>query len=121
MRQDLLWTQQSEVASSVARHDYLVSRLLLEKKNNMTITVSASIGVAVGDRPSAEDLLRDADIALYRAKGAGRDQSVLFEHSMQSAANERLSLQSDLQWALEHDQFNLVYHPIFDLKGFQIQ
>ena len=46
---------------------------------------------------TAEELLRDADIALYRAKGAGRDQSVLFEREMQSAAKERLALKSDLE------------------------
>ncbi len=102
-------------------HEVLRPAFHIPGIDDMTITVSASIGIAVGDRPSAEDLLRDADIALYRAKGAGRDQSVLFEHSMQSAANERLSLKSDLQWALEHDQFTLVYHPIFDLNGIEIQ
>jgi diguanylate cyclase (GGDEF)-like protein/PAS domain S-box-containing protein len=102
-------------------HEVLRPAFHIPGIDDMTITVSASIGIAVGDRPSAEDLLRDADIALYRAKGAGRDQSVLFEHSMQSAANERLSLKSDLQWALEHHEFALVYHPIFDLKGIRIQ
>ncbi len=89
--------------------------------DGMSITISASIGIAVGDRPSAEDLLRDADIALYRAKGGGRDQSVLFERSMQSAAKERLALKSDLESALDDDEFTLLYHPIFDLDGIQIQ
>jgi diguanylate cyclase (GGDEF)-like protein/PAS domain S-box-containing protein len=102
-------------------HEVLKPAFHLPGVDNMSITVSASIGIAVGDRPSAEDLLRDADIALYRAKGAGRDQSVLFEHSMQSAAKERLSLKSDLESALEAHQFSLVYHPIFDLKGIEIQ
>jgi diguanylate cyclase (GGDEF)-like protein/PAS domain S-box-containing protein len=102
-------------------HEVLRPAFHLPGIDGMTITVSASIGIAVGDRPSAEDLLRDADIALYRAKGAGRDQSVLFERSMQSAAKERLTLESNLESALEHDQFTLVYHPIFDLEGIQIQ
>jgi diguanylate cyclase (GGDEF)-like protein/PAS domain S-box-containing protein len=102
-------------------HEVLKPAFHLPGVDNMSITVSASIGIAVGDRPSAEDLLRDADIALYRAKGAGRDQSVLFEHSMQSAAKERLSLKSDLESALAEDQFSLLYHPIFDLDGIEIQ
>jgi diguanylate cyclase (GGDEF)-like protein/PAS domain S-box-containing protein len=89
--------------------------------DGMSISISASIGIAVGDRPSAEDLLRDADIALYRAKGAGRDRSVLFERAMQSAAKERLALKSDLESALDRDEFTLLYHPIFDLEGLQIQ
>ncbi len=75
-------------------HEVLKPAFHLPGIDGMSITVSASIGIAVGDRPSAEDLLRDADIALYRAKEAGRDQSVLFEHSMQSAAKERLDPQA---------------------------
>jgi diguanylate cyclase (GGDEF)-like protein/PAS domain S-box-containing protein len=102
-------------------HEVLKPAFHLPGVDNMSITVSASIGIAVGDRPSAEDLLRDADIALYRAKGAGRDQSVLFEHSMQSAAKERLTLKSDLESALQARQFSLLYHPIFDLEGIDIQ
>jgi diguanylate cyclase (GGDEF)-like protein len=102
-------------------HEVLKPAFHIPGIDNMSITVSASIGIAVGDRPSAEDLLRDADIALYRAKGAGRDQSVLFEHSMQSAAKERLALKSDLETALDDDQFSLLYHPIFDLDGIEIQ
>ena len=102
-------------------HEVLKPAFHLPGIDGMPITVSASIGIAVGNRPSAEDLLRDADIALYRAKEAGRDQSVLFEHSMQSAAKERLTLKTNLESALEQDQFTLVYHPIFDLEGIQIQ
>jgi diguanylate cyclase (GGDEF)-like protein len=102
-------------------HEVLKPVFHLPGVDHMSITVSASIGIAVGDRPSAEDLLRDADIALYRAKGAGRDQSVLFEHSMQSAAKERLSLKSDLETALADHEFSLLYHPIFDLDGIEIQ
>ena len=63
-----------------------------------------------GNRETGEELLRDADIALYRAKGAGRDQSVLFEREMQSAAKERLALKSDLESALARDEFFLLYH-----------
>jgi diguanylate cyclase (GGDEF)-like protein/PAS domain S-box-containing protein len=102
-------------------HEVLRPAFHIPGIDSMSISVSASIGIAVGDRPSAEDLLRDADIALYRAKGAGRDQSVLFEHSMQSAAKERLTLKSDLESALDDDQFSLLYHPIFDLDGIEIQ
>jgi diguanylate cyclase (GGDEF)-like protein/PAS domain S-box-containing protein len=87
----------------------------------MSISISASIGIAAGDRPTGEELLRDADIALYRAKGAGRDQSVLFERAMQSAARERLALKSDLESALEHREFFLLYHPIFDLDRVEVQ
>jgi diguanylate cyclase (GGDEF)-like protein/PAS domain S-box-containing protein len=79
------------------------------------VTISASVGIACGVRSTAEDLLRDADIALYRAKGAGRDQSVTFETTMQSIAGERLTLRTELDSALERDEYFLVYQPIFDL------
>jgi len=102
-------------------HEVLKPPFHIPGTDGLSISVSASIGIAVGDRPSGEDLLRDADIALYRAKGAGRDQSVLFERAMQSAANERLALKSDLETALERGEFTLLFHPIFDLEGARIQ
>jgi GGDEF domain-containing protein len=56
------------------------------------LSVSASIGIATGTAPSAGDLLRDADIALYRAKAAGKSCYVLFEKEMQSQLLDRLLL-----------------------------
>jgi diguanylate cyclase (GGDEF)-like protein/PAS domain S-box-containing protein len=93
----------------------------VEGFEGLPITVSASIGIATGDRPSAQELLRDADIALYRAKAAGRDGSVLFEPAMQSAAVDRLELKSDLDSALANEEFFLLYQPIFDLDSKHIR
>ena len=87
----------------------------VEGFETIPITVSASVGIAVGDRPAAQDLLRDADIALYRAKGAGRDQSIVFEEAMQVAANDRLALRTELDAALDAGEFTLLYQPIVDL------
>ncbi len=87
----------------------------------LPITVTVSIGIAVGDRQSAQELLRDADVALYRAKAAGRDRFVVFEAAMQSAALDRLALKSDLASALESHQFFLLYQPIFDLRNIHIR
>jgi len=84
------------------------------------ITISASVGIACGVRSSADDLLRDADIALYRAKGAGRDQSVIFETTMKSIAGERLALRTELDSALERHEFFLVYQPIFGLADLRL-
>ncbi len=93
----------------------------VEGFETIPITVSASVGIAVGDRPAAQDLLRDADIALYRAKGAGRDQSIVFEEAMQVAANDRLALRSELDTALDAGEFTLLYQPIFDLRDLHIE
>ncbi len=76
---------------------------------------SVSIGIAIGQRASADQLLRDADLALYTAKGAGKDRAVLFQASMQSTAADRLAREVDLDAAVEGKQFFLLYQPIFDL------
>ncbi len=79
------------------------------------LTVTASIGIAAGDRGSAEELLRDADIAMYRAKWDGKNRYVVFESGMQDAVQSRMELEMDLRDALANEQFFLVYQPTFDL------
>ncbi len=80
-------------------------------------SVTASIGVAVGRYESPDDLLRDADLALYAAKAAGRDRYALFDTSMYGGVEGRLELASDLDMALREEQFFLAYQPIFDLPS----
>jgi diguanylate cyclase (GGDEF)-like protein len=80
-----------------------------------SVTISASIGIALGQRETADDLLRDADFALYEAKALGKDRYAVFEQRMQTAAEGRAELEADLGTALEQDQFFLLYQPIFDL------
>ncbi|HEV7162338.1 MAG TPA: EAL domain-containing protein [Solirubrobacteraceae bacterium] len=81
------------------------------------LTLSASIGVACGVRDSAEELVRDADLAMYEAKAAGRNRHVLFESSMQTMAQDRLTMTMDLAEALQHDELLLEYQPIVDLRS----
>jgi diguanylate cyclase (GGDEF)-like protein/PAS domain S-box-containing protein len=92
----------------------------VEGFETIPITVSASVGIAVGDRQTAQDLLRDADIALYRAKGSGRDQFIVFEEAMQQAANDRLALRTELDAALDGEEFTLLYQPIVDLDDLRM-
>jgi diguanylate cyclase (GGDEF)-like protein len=80
-----------------------------------TLKVSASIGVASGNRDCAGDLLRDADIAMYQAKWDGRHCYVLFESGMQTEVQSRMELEMDLREALENKEFVLVYQPTFSL------
>jgi diguanylate cyclase (GGDEF)-like protein len=82
-----------------------------------SLLVSASIGVALGQRGSADHLLRDADLALYEAKGSGKNRWVVFESAMQTAAQDRLELEMDLREALDANQFFLLYQPTFDLQS----
>jgi diguanylate cyclase (GGDEF)-like protein len=84
---------------------------------NTQLTVTASIGIASGERSCAEDLLRDADIAMHQAKWDGRDRYVMFESGMQDLIQTRMELEMDLRGALERDEFFLVYQPTFALRG----
>ena len=79
------------------------------------LTLTASIGIATGIRPSATELLRDADIALYEAKAAGKNCFVAFEPEMHTAVQDHHLLEMDLRDALPGDQYFLVYQPIFNL------
>ena len=79
------------------------------------LKLTASIGIAAGDRESADELLRDADVAMYEAKWDGRHRYVLFEAGMQTAVQSRMELEMDLRVALENEEFFLVYQPTFSL------
>jgi diguanylate cyclase (GGDEF)-like protein len=77
---------------------------------------SVSIGIAVGQRPTADELLRDADLAVYQAKQTGKDRYVIFEQGMRTASADRFALEADLSEALANDELYLLYQPIFDLQ-----
>jgi len=79
---------------------------------------STSIGIAIApqDGEDGGTLLRNADLALYRAKEAGRGTFAFFEESLNERAQQRRQLESDLRLALERGEFELFYQPLFDLE-----
>jgi diguanylate cyclase (GGDEF)-like protein len=81
------------------------------------MSFTASVGVAMGQYSTPDELLRDADLALYAAKAAGKDRYATFDASMDPAAGDRLELEIDLSAALWDEQFFLLYQPIFDLPS----
>jgi diguanylate cyclase (GGDEF)-like protein len=81
-----------------------------------SLNVTASIGIAAARRSKAEELLRDADIAMTQAKWDGKGRCVVFQTEMLEAAEARVELEADLRGALASDQFFLVYQPTFDLR-----
>jgi len=83
-------------------------------------SVTTSIGVALGRYATPDALLRDADLALYAAKAAGKDRYALFDASINAGIERRLELQADLGDALAKGQFSLLYQPIRRLPGREI-
>jgi diguanylate cyclase (GGDEF)-like protein len=86
----------------------------------MPLIVNTSIGIAVGDRTTAGELLRDADVALYEAKAGGRNRYQIFQPEMQTELGHRIELEFDLRSALENGQFRLVYQPIYNLDDLTV-
>ncbi len=80
---------------------------------------TASIGLVTSsqDYIRAEEVIRDADAAMYQAKEAGRARVVEFDQKMHQAAVNRVRLESDLRFAIEREQLRLVYQPIIDLES----
>ncbi|THD37405.1 MAG: EAL domain-containing protein [Sphingomonas sp.] len=83
------------------------------------VTQTASIGIAISpaDGMDARSLLKHADLALYRAKELGRGMFCFFEEALNSRAQERRRIESDLRTALHEGQFELHFQPLFDLDA----
>jgi diguanylate cyclase (GGDEF)-like protein len=83
------------------------------------IFANASIGIAysVSGLEESEDLLRDADVAMYQAKAAGKGRSVVFEAGMQEAVRARAELEGDLRHAIERGELSVHYQPIVRVEA----
>ncbi|WP_343572622.1 EAL domain-containing protein [Pseudomonas sp.] len=99
--------------------DLLAEPMLLDG-HRLQITPSIGIALIPDDGATPEDLLKRADIAMYRAKDAGRNTVQLFHASMQKAASERLRLESGLRMAIARREFSLHYQPQIDSRGTRI-
>ncbi|MGA2452660.1 MAG: bifunctional diguanylate cyclase/phosphodiesterase [Solirubrobacteraceae bacterium] len=109
-----LYTAPELVAERIL--DVLRQPINLSEQERAPISITASIGIATGRPGSAEDLMQDADLALYKAKAIGKNGYVKFESAMQTAAQDRIHLEMDLANALELQQFFVVYQPMLDLE-----
>ncbi|WP_433717503.1 putative bifunctional diguanylate cyclase/phosphodiesterase [Actinoplanes sp. CA-051413] len=109
-----------EAADAVA----LAERLLLAGREQIRldsrdVTCSLSIGIASGDLPAGQ-LLRDADLAMYAAKRAGRNAYAVFSPSMSRSVLEEAQQRVDMELGLEQEQFVLLYQPVVDMTTQQM-
>jgi diguanylate cyclase (GGDEF)-like protein/PAS domain S-box-containing protein len=103
--------------------DRLVERLFSSlaeplSVNGRRLTVTASIGIAMlepDERTDAEDLLRDADVAMYTAKQSGRSRAVRFDAQLRSRALHSLELEEDLRRAISAKEIGVAYQPLVEL------
>ena len=86
--------------------------------NNREIFLTASIGLALGSGQSnsSEEMLKDAELAMYHAKRIGGDRVEQFKPTMRARKNDRLTLESDLRRALEREEITILYQPIVRLE-----
>jgi len=104
---------------SAVRHiSHMAKQLHLSLKEHYSVTehvlmVTCSCGIAIypDDGDSAEQLIKHADTALYKAKANGRDNFQFFSREMNIAAVERMKMESDIYRAIENDEFEVVYQP----------
>jgi len=86
-----------------------------------SISSSAGIAISTGNHRTADDYVRDADTAMYRAKALGPGRVVVFDDQMHVSALARLQLESDLEAAMDGDQLELFYQPILHLEGRRLE
>jgi diguanylate cyclase len=87
--------------------------------NSQNIIIGASIGIAVIDDKcgTATDIMRYADMALYRAKNEGRNRACIYDAAMDADLSSRKLLESDLREAIDNDRLQLVYQPVVNKSG----
>ncbi|MQT43532.1 MULTISPECIES: phosphodiesterase DibA [unclassified Pseudomonas] len=112
-----------ENCSNASRAEVLAQQVLEAMKAAFEITghqlfVSASVGISVfpGDALNAEQLLRNADSALFKAKSAGREGYALYTEELTVHALNRIEVASDLRRALEQQELRVFYQPVHDLQ-----
>lgn len=105
----------------------LADRLLQALKEPFRIAdteliTSASIGITTSSigYTEPESVLRDADIAMYRAKAAGKARYALFDIGLHAEASQRLRLESDLRTAIEQGELTVAYQPLYELRAGRI-
>jgi diguanylate cyclase (GGDEF)-like protein/PAS domain S-box-containing protein len=109
--------------SSVSDATRVAERIMVELQRpfylqGQDVFVSASIGIALSSTGylMPDDLLRDADLAMYRAKANGKSRYEVFDQKMHARAVALLQLETDLRLAIEREEFRILYQPVISLR-----
>ena len=106
--------EENDALNLAARQVGLIGRPFQVAEHDLQISASVGITIYPGNGYTAEELLMNADAAMYHAKGTGKNGYSFFDVSMNSNARKQLQLLQDLRNALEQQQFSLHYQPKFD-------
>jgi diguanylate cyclase (GGDEF)-like protein len=113
-----------EDISDIEKAIQITERMLIDFQtplmlNDAEVVISTSIGIVLGtnEYSQASDLLRDADIAMYKAKAQRRNSYKIFDVKMHTQAVNRLTIETDIRKAIEREEFVIYYQPIVDILG----
>jgi diguanylate cyclase (GGDEF)-like protein len=112
--------QRADAVSIGRRIIDLVERPVQHDGRMLRVGASLGIAIAPADGADADTLLKNADLALYRAKDSGRGQMCFYEPLMDEKVERSRDLAAEMQGALERGEFHLMFQPIFDLAGTRI-
>lgn len=104
----------NDALSLAERQVGLIARSFRVAEHDLQISASVGIALYPGNGQTADELLMNADAAMYHAKGAGKNGHRFFDASMNSNARKQLQLLQDLRSAVDQQQFKLYYQPKFD-------
>jgi diguanylate cyclase (GGDEF)-like protein/PAS domain S-box-containing protein len=110
----------AHAAKIAARIVQLLTKPLEVEGHRIMVGTSIGIAIAPNDGTETDVLMKNADLALYRAKAEGRGAYHFFQKGMDAALQRRRVIEEGLKQALARDEFRLVYQPIFDLKELKI-
>ena len=107
-------TSQNDAAIVARRQLKVLSEPFMLDTYQIFVTISIGITIFPHDSQNAEDLVKNADIAMYHAKNRGKNNFQYYSETMNSTAMEHLTLEAELRTAMEHNQFVLHYQPQVD-------
>ncbi|MGD2027774.1 MAG: EAL domain-containing protein [Anaerolineales bacterium] len=112
--------EESNVLIVANRLNELLTKPFLINGKDVYITTSTGITISTLGYTAPEDMLRDADIAMYRAKEMGKSRVEVYDTVMHNALMSRLALETELRKAIQNEEFHLYYQPIIDLETMRV-